>query len=168
MGIQVNKELCAGCGVCVEVCATGAIHIEDNIAEIDHALCTQCEACRDVCPNGAITIIPESARRSAIVALHSDETRIVPHSNITLLPEKAPSGHGFAEAALSILGREVIPRLVNVLATALERRLTTPTKSASTSLSTSQEITTVTRRGIRRQVRYRGGRTGNRNQQGRR
>jgi len=168
MGVQVDKELCAGCGVCVEVCSTGAIHLVDDRAEIVNALCTQCYTCIDACPNGAITAISESARRTPIVALPAAETKMISVSDRNTLPETVAPVHGLAKAALAILGREVAPRLIDVLATALERRLTTPAMSATTSLSASRENPTRTRRGIRRQARYRGGRIGNRNLKGRR
>ena len=54
MVMQVNKELCAGCSVCVEICPVGAIQFVDKRAWIDTVICTACEACMEACPNEAI------------------------------------------------------------------------------------------------------------------
>lgn len=171
MVMQVNQALCAGCGVCEEVCPTGAIHLVDQMAEINKALCTQCEACVDACPNGAIITILEPTQLTPTVALTATEIQTMPAPTRAALWEAEPSRRGLASlagAALAFLGREVAPRLVDVLATALERQLTTSATSAKASLSTSPRSPAKTSRGIRRQARYRGGRTNNRNRKERR
>lgn len=166
MVIQVNKELCAGCGVCVDACSVGAIQLVEHWAEINDALCTQCEACIDACPNVAITSLCIPALNIPIAALPAVESQIVPvHSRITL-PETASPARGIvplAGTALTFLGREVVPRLVDVLATVLERWLTTQATNSSASLLASPNNPPRTRRGIRRQARYRGGHTSYRN-----
>jgi heterodisulfide reductase subunit A len=51
----VIPELCAACGVCVEICPYGArqIHPLWNIATVNAALCQSCGACVVGCPNKA-------------------------------------------------------------------------------------------------------------------
>ncbi|MBN1390675.1 MAG: CoB--CoM heterodisulfide reductase iron-sulfur subunit A family protein [Candidatus Thermoplasmatota archaeon] len=53
----VDPEVCAGCGVCVEVCAYSARKLNDvtGIAEVDEALCAGCGACISACPSNAST-----------------------------------------------------------------------------------------------------------------
>jgi len=41
----IDKEKCIGCEECIPYCAMGAIHIKDNIAEIDLKECVECEIC---------------------------------------------------------------------------------------------------------------------------
>ena len=171
MVMQVNQELCAGCGVCVEVCSSGAIYLIDQRAEIDTALCTSCNACVEACPNGAIAAVSEPAQLVPTAVLTAPETQIVPTPTHTVLPVAEPFTHGLtslAGTALAFLGREVAPRLIDVLANALERRLSTPATSTRTSSSASPKSPTGMRRGIGRQVRCRGGRTVNGNRKGRR
>jgi NAD-dependent dihydropyrimidine dehydrogenase PreA subunit len=171
MMMQVNQELCAGCGLCMETCSIGAIHLEDHRAVIDNKLCIRCEACVDACPNGAISVISEPASNMHIQTLPAAETQIIPISTHPILPETAAPAHGLAPlagAALAFLGKEVAPRLVDVLITALDRRLAQPKTTAITSLSTSPKVLTTMDRGKHRQARHRGGRINSRIQKGRR
>jgi ferredoxin len=51
----VDKEECAGCGICYDVCPQGAISM-DITAKIDSSKCTACLECVNRCPRGAIAI----------------------------------------------------------------------------------------------------------------
>jgi len=58
--IEVNKDLCSGCGVCVAVCPFDAARLEKSdeglVAVIDDLKCKRCGLCMTACPAGAIII----------------------------------------------------------------------------------------------------------------
>jgi len=41
---------CIGCGICQKQCPADAIHVVDNLAQVDHDKCTGCGACAAKCP----------------------------------------------------------------------------------------------------------------------
>lgn len=45
---------CFGCKMCERACEHNAIHVTDNVAQIDYALCVQCGKCAEVCPRKII------------------------------------------------------------------------------------------------------------------
>jgi len=63
----VEKDLCTGCGRCLEVCPPRAIYLEGERAKIEEDFCEECGLCASHCPQGAITIpwphyVPHSER----------------------------------------------------------------------------------------------------------
>jgi NAD-dependent dihydropyrimidine dehydrogenase PreA subunit len=60
--IEIDEELCDGCGDCVLACAEGAIEIIDGKAKvIADMYCDGLGACLGECPNGALQIIEREA-----------------------------------------------------------------------------------------------------------
>ena len=51
---KVCKVGCIACKLCEKECPADAIHIEDNLAEIDYPKCTMCGKCVTVCPRKII------------------------------------------------------------------------------------------------------------------
>jgi NADPH-dependent glutamate synthase beta subunit-like oxidoreductase len=58
--IEVNREICSGCGVCVPLCSYDAIKLEKSgdkaVAVIDDHRCKRCGVCVAACPSAAITL----------------------------------------------------------------------------------------------------------------
>ncbi len=50
----VDKNLCIGCGICVDACPVNSIAMKDGSAVIDMDLCIRCGECHDCCPEHAI------------------------------------------------------------------------------------------------------------------
>ena len=45
---------CTGCGACVEICPSGAIHPQGDVYVIKQEACTKCGLCEDACATDAI------------------------------------------------------------------------------------------------------------------
>ena len=60
--IQIDEELCDGCGNCVPSCAEGSLEIVDGKARvISDNLCDGLGACLGECPQGALSIVEREA-----------------------------------------------------------------------------------------------------------
>lgn len=54
---RTDKEACAACGTCVEVCYFGARAIADDELAVAEEDCYGCGLCADVCAEGSITLV---------------------------------------------------------------------------------------------------------------
>jgi heterodisulfide reductase subunit A-like polyferredoxin len=61
--VEVDSDICVGCGKCLEVCVFVGRDIIDGKAVIDQERCLGCGRCEKVCPNGAIKIILDDPER---------------------------------------------------------------------------------------------------------
>ena len=53
----IDKELCSGCGTCVDRCPTDAISLDDDgYAARDEPMCIGCGVCARFCPEEAISL----------------------------------------------------------------------------------------------------------------
>ena len=54
MAVTIDKNVCLGCGCCIDVCAFGALELSDDKAAMNVDDCTECKDCIEMCPVGAI------------------------------------------------------------------------------------------------------------------
>jgi len=54
--IEIDSELCSGCGLCVTVCPTGTISLKEGKAIASGEESISCGHCEAVCPQGAIHV----------------------------------------------------------------------------------------------------------------
>ena len=60
--VEIDEELCDGCGLCVKACEEGAIQIINGKARlVSEKLCDGLGACIGECPKGAIKIVEREA-----------------------------------------------------------------------------------------------------------
>ena len=60
--MQIDQNLCTGCGFCQRDCPVEAVRVQKKKAVIDHHMCTQCRVCFRVCEEGAVVdSMPEVA-----------------------------------------------------------------------------------------------------------
>ena len=60
--IEIDEELCDGCGQCVPGCAEGSLQIVDGKAKmVSDNLCDGLGACIGECPTGALKIVEREA-----------------------------------------------------------------------------------------------------------
>lgn len=173
--IIIDRERCTGCGICTEVCPTGAIILVTNRAEVDTMLCDGCaslanstpvQQCVEVCPMEAPrwAIVPDSS--TAILAQPSVEvipagtsqtqvTKVVNGDMITVHERERSVLPAFG-SALTWVGREIVPRLaplaLKVLDVALDRRNAGKDSKVSPSYASKGE-TQSTGRGANKQRR---------------
>lgn len=75
--LQLNRETCIGCGLCVTVCPHRVFVMTDSKAEIiDHDGCMECGACACNCPVNAIFVNPDEGCGCATLIINSWIARV--------------------------------------------------------------------------------------------
>jgi electron transport complex protein RnfB len=63
--MQVDTDICTGCGTCAERCPVEAIAV-DETAAVDTDKCIGCGVCYPTCPSGAISLVDRAERKEIL------------------------------------------------------------------------------------------------------
>ncbi len=74
--MKVDREICVGCGACVNICPRFAIRFIDNKSYIDQASCIECGTCRVCCGVDAIFC---DCRFPQVLIAESMQKKDIPH-----------------------------------------------------------------------------------------
>ena len=57
MIVTVDRDLCEGCGECIDGCPVSVFELkEEKASVVDMTLCGDCRYCESVCPTGAVFV----------------------------------------------------------------------------------------------------------------
>ncbi|OQX05598.1 MAG: 4Fe-4S ferredoxin [Desulfobacteraceae bacterium IS3] len=95
--IEIDEELCDGCGACVPNCAEGALQIVDGKAKVvADVFCDGLGACLGECPNDALHIVEREAEEfdeKAVETYLSEKEKAEKDKAPATLPCGCPSTH---------------------------------------------------------------------------
>ncbi|MEN8140566.1 MAG: nitroreductase family protein [Thermodesulfobacteriota bacterium] len=71
--IEINKEKCQGCGLCLPVCPDRNLELEGGLLLVRRDRCLGCGHCQAACPFGAIEVTDSPARLGLATMVERDQ-----------------------------------------------------------------------------------------------
>lgn len=86
--INIDEELCDGCGACISPCVEGALALVDGKAKvIKDELCDGAGFCIGICPTGALSLEVREAEPFSEIAVEKHKAFL----NLNYIPQKCTS-----------------------------------------------------------------------------
>jgi len=119
---EIDKNLCIGCGKCLEICGFCALKIEEGKAVPDNERCISCGMCAGHCPVDAISVAEtKEEEKSGLIKNWADtyarknSFRLNPRENIVdlvirgLLKKEEKTGKRYCPCRIQNLPENICP-----------------------------------------------------------
>lgn len=110
--VYVDEARCTGCGLCTDVCPTGAVSVVDGVARVEQSLCPECEVCLPACPDGALLALQEPATAEKPTPVWAPAATPIPVRPVAPAPRPNTGVWPWLGAALGLVGRQIVPRVM--------------------------------------------------------
>jgi len=114
--VEIDKDKCTVCGLCVKVCKGAPLFIEDKMVKVDHNRvfgCIACGQCMAVCPNKAIKVNGRDMTQEDVIQLPKFEDR----ANYESLKSLMISRRSVRDYKKQRVEREIIEKILEASAT---------------------------------------------------
>ena len=78
---KTDRDLCEGCGECVDICPVDVVTIDDGLAEVDLDWCIGCGVCATRCDYDAIHMVYREDRKEPPGDFEPLHTTIIKEKN---------------------------------------------------------------------------------------
>jgi nitroreductase/NAD-dependent dihydropyrimidine dehydrogenase PreA subunit len=117
--IEIDRDLCSGCGLCEEVCPTDAVSLTEGKATASGEQCISCGHCAAVCPQEAICVAATDKEMSRYKTFTAEKQWLPPGSyNTSLLVQLMASRRSCRNFIDRPVERDVLEDLVKIGITA--------------------------------------------------